>query len=129
MVSLFMVGVLVLILRLAWIQFVRGEEYSRLAAEQQTRDSVISAKRGSIYDRNMKVLAQSASAERVTINPKQIEEYDTGDEVTEALVSILGIDPEKLKEHLKRTERQSVVIAKQVEKSTADLLRSKPLMP
>ena len=49
----FLVGVLVLLVRLAWIQFVRGEEYSQMAAEQQTRDSVISAKRGSIYDSNL----------------------------------------------------------------------------
>lgn len=125
MMSLFLAGVLVLIIRLAWIQFVRGGEYSKLAAEQQTRDSVITAKRGSIYDRNMKVLAQSASAERVTINPNQIAKSGNAEKVIKALVDILGADEERVREQLKRTERQSVVIAKQVEKSTADLLRSK----
>ena len=125
MMSLFLAGVLVLIIRLAWIQFVRGSEYSKLAAEQQTRDSVITAKRGSIYDRNMKVLAQSASAERVTINPNQIAKSGNAEKVIKALVDILGADEERVREQLKRTERQSVVIAKQVEKSTADLLRSK----
>lgn len=125
MMSLFLAGVLVLVIRLAWIQFVRGGEYSKLAAEQQTRDSVITAKRGSIYDRNMKVLAQSASAERVTINPNQIAKSGNAEKVIKALVDILGADEERVREQLKRTERQSVVIAKQVEKSTADLLRSK----
>lgn len=125
MMSLFLAGVLVLVIRLAWIQFVRGSEYSKLAAEQQTRDSVITAKRGSIYDRNMKVLAQSASAERVTINPNQIAKSGNAEKVIKALVDILGADEERVREQLKRTERQSVVIAKQVEKSTADLLRSK----
>lgn len=127
MMSLFLVGVLVLIVRLAWIQFVRGGEYSRLAAEQQTRDSVISAKRGSIYDRNMKVLAQSASAERVTVNPQQISNMKNTEKVVEALVDILGADEKKVREQLSRTDRQSVVIAKQVEKSTADLLRNKKI--
>ena len=125
MMSFFLVGVLVLVIRLAWIQFVRGEEYSKLAAEQQTRDSVITAKRGSIYDRNMKVLAQSASAERVTINPNQIDKLKNGEKVVAALTDILGVKEEHIREQLKRTNRQSVVIAKQVEKSTADLLRSK----
>lgn len=125
MMSLFLAGVLILVIRLAWIQFVRGSEYSKLAAEQQTRDSVITAKRGSIYDRNMKVLAQSASAERVTINPNQIAKSGNAEKVIKALVDILGADEERVREQLKRTERQSVVIAKQVEKSTADLLRSK----
>lgn len=73
MTSLFLIGSMVLVGRLGWIQFVRGSEYKKLAAEQQTRDSAISAKRGTIYDRNMKVLAQSATAERVTINPQEIE--------------------------------------------------------
>ena len=125
MLTYFIVGALILIVRLAWIQFVRGAEYSKLAAEQQTRDSVITAKRGSIYDRNMKVLAQSASAERVTINPNQIDKLKNGEKVVEALVSVLGIKEEDVRKQLARTERQSVVIAKQVEKSTADLLRSK----
>ena len=69
----FLVGVAVLVVRLFWIQFVKGGDYKYLASQQQTRDSVITAKRGTIYDRNMKVLAQSASAERVTINPQTIE--------------------------------------------------------
>ncbi len=125
MAALILAGVMVLVIRLFWIQFVRGGEYKRLAAQQQTRDSVITAKRGTIYDRNMKVLAQSASAERVTINPQQIAEFKTTDEVIEALVSILGADEEDVREKLKRTDRQSVVIAKQVEKSVADKLRQK----
>ena len=128
MMSFFLIGVLVLVVRLAWIQFVRGEKYSKLAAEQQTRDSIITAKRGSIYDRNMKVLAQSASAERVTINPNQIDKFGTGEKVVEALTSVLGVKEERVREQLKRTNMQSVVIAKQVEKSTADLLRSKNII-
>ncbi len=125
MLLLFSVGVMVLVVKLAWIQFVKGDYYSKLAAEQQTRDSVITAKRGSIYDRNMKVLAQSASAERVTINPKQIEQLKNGEKVVDALVSVLGVDEGFVRKQLSRTGMQSVVIAKQVEKSTTDLLREK----
>ena len=106
----FLVGVLVLLVRLAWIQFVRGEEYSRMAAEQQTRDSVISAKRGSIYDRNLKILAQSASAERVTLNPQEIEKSKNEEEVVSALVKILGVDEANLRKQISRTNRQSVVV-------------------
>ncbi len=125
MLALFMVGVMFLVGALAWNQFVKGDYYSKLAAEQQTRDSVITAKRGSIYDRNMKVLAQSASAERVTINPNQIDKLKNGEKVVDALVSILGVDEQFVRSQLERTSMQSVVIAKQVEKSTTDLLRAK----
>ncbi len=123
----FLVGVLVLLVRLAWIQFVRGEEYSRMAAEQQTRDSVISAKRGSIYDRNLKILAQSASAERVTLNPQEIAKSKNEEEVVSTLVKILGVDEQNLRKQISRTNRQSVVVAKQVEKSVADQIRNEKL--
>lgn len=123
----FLVGVLVLLVRLAWIQFIRGEEYSRMAAEQQTRDSVISAKRGSIYDRNLKILAQSASAERVTLNPQEIEKSKNEEEVVSTLVKILGVDEQNVRKQISRTDRQSVVIAKQVEKSVADQIRNEKL--
>lgn len=128
MMSLFLVGVCLLIVRLMWIQFVRGAEYSKLAAEQQTRDSVISAKRGSIYDRNMKILAQSASAERITINPQQISENGNTEEVVSAFKEILKINEKDLRKQLSRTDRQSEIVARQVEKSTADKLRSKNLI-
>ncbi len=123
MTALFLAGVMVLSLRLFWIQFVKGGKYKYLASQQQTRDSVISAKRGTIYDRNMKVLAQSASAERVTINPQEIEKYKNQEKVVEALVKFLGADETDLRAKISRTDRQSVVIAKQVEKSVADDLR------
>ena len=123
----FLVGVLVLLVRLAWIQFVRGEEYSQMAAEQQTRDSVISAKRGSIYDRNLKILAQSASAERVTLNPQEIAKSKNEEEVVSTLVKILGVDEQNLRKQISRINRQSVVVAKQVEKSVADQIRSEKL--
>jgi len=127
MMAFFLVGVLVLVLRLVWIQFVRGGEYKRLAAEQQTRDSVITAKRGTIYDRNMKVLAQSATAERVTINPQEIEKSKNSEAVIKALVDILRVQEDDVRAKISRTDRQSVVIAKQVEKSIADKLRKQNL--
>lgn len=125
--ALFFVGVMVLVFRLFWIQFVRGNEYKRMASQQQTRDSVITAKRGTIYDRNMKVLAQSASAERVTVNPQEIAQSKNADAVVAALVEVLGVDATEVREKINRTDKQSVVIAKQVEKSVADKLRKKDL--
>lgn len=123
MAIMFMVGVTVLVLKLVWIQFVRGGEYKTMAAQQQTRDSTITAKRGTIYDRNMKVLAQSATSERVIIDPKEIADKENSAEVIKALKKILGCDRDDLKKKLARTDRRSVIVAKQVEKSTADRLR------
>ena len=127
MTLIFLVCVALLALRLFWVQFVDGNKYKQLASQQQTRDSVITAKRGTIYDRNMKVLAQSAGAERITVNPQEIARKKNADKVVSALVEVLGVDAEETKEKISRTDRQSVIIAKQVEKSVADKLRKKNL--
>ena len=69
-----------LIGRLAWIQFVNGSEYKEYAYEQQTMNQIISPKRGTIYDSTGQPLAISADVDTVTINPSEIE-YENGDKV------------------------------------------------
>ena len=123
MFAAFLAGVLVLTLRLIWIQFIKGNEYKMLAAEQQTRDSTVTAKRGTIYDRNMKVLAQSATSEKITINPQEINSAKNADAVTEALVNFLGVKEDDVRAKIAKTDRQSEIIKKQVEKSKANELR------
>jgi len=86
-------GVLALLsVRLGYIQFVKGEEYSQMAIEQQTRDRVITSKRGTIYDRNMKPLAISASVETVTANPRVVKADGSPEESSRLLADILGED-------------------------------------
>ena len=123
MLSLFLVGISVLMLRLVWIQFVRGAEYKTRAAEQQTRDSAITAKRGTIYDRNMKVLAQSATAERITINPQEIAKKKNAEEVIKVLTKHLDVDEDSLRKKIEKTELQSIKISDRVEKSVANKIR------
>ena len=50
--------------------FVQGDMLREKALIQQTRDLVVSAKRGSILDCNGNVLAQSANAETVVLRIK-----------------------------------------------------------
>jgi len=64
--------VLLLLLRVGWIQFVKGEEYQKGAFEQQNRGRIIPAKRGTIFDRNGQILAISATVEQVSVNPNAI---------------------------------------------------------
>ncbi|MBS6547037.1 MAG: PASTA domain-containing protein [Butyricicoccus pullicaecorum] len=62
-------------LRLFWMQVVRYDFYQEKALSLQTKDDVIEPKRGTIYDRNMKVLAESAATETVNINPSGLKEW------------------------------------------------------
>ena len=59
-------------IRLFYMQVVRHDFYQDQATLLQTQDTVITPKRGTIYDRNMKELAVSAGTEMVTVNPKNV---------------------------------------------------------
>ena len=94
------------ITRLAFLQLVQGEELQRRAIEQQLRDTPISAKRGTIYDTNGKILAQSASVWRVVMAPAEFDSGTEGDEqrafVAKRLAEILGLDEKELLEDTKQ---------------------------
>ena len=69
------VTVLLVILagRVAWIQFVRGKEYTKLAYEQQNSGRTIPATRGTITDANGNVMAISVTARQVSVNQTMIK--------------------------------------------------------
>ena len=69
--AIFCAALLLLIGNLFWIQVVKGEEYRLKAERNQLSDTIVAANRGTIYDSNMKVIAQSASAWLVYINPSE----------------------------------------------------------
>ncbi len=112
---------ILLIIKVGWIQFIKGNEYKAMAIKQQHLDREISAKRGIIYDRNGEILAMSASTEMITINPNNIEESKK-EQVAKKMSEILEIDYEKT---LKKVKRNSSIeiISKKVEKEKSNILR------
>ena len=66
---------LLLFWKLFDLQILQHEELESKAVSQQTRSSVITASRGTIYDRGGEVLAISTTAETVNISPKDIASY------------------------------------------------------
>jgi stage V sporulation protein D (sporulation-specific penicillin-binding protein) len=102
--------------RLAYLQLVKGEEYKAKAEAQQLSDTVIKAQRGTIYDRNMKVLAQSASVWLVYINPSKIKTEATKQLVIDGLSQILEVNPETIKKKAERTHVGYELIKGQIEK-------------
>ena len=86
---------LILILRIAFIQFHDGNKLQLLAYEQLVQQRAISAKRGSIYDSTGKyILAVSSTAYQITINPTNITK-DNKEKVARALSDICELDYEK----------------------------------
>ena len=66
--------------RLVNIMIINGEKYQNDASEQQLYDSLITAPRGDIYDRNMQTLARSTTAWTVYITPNGIRKLKDEDE-------------------------------------------------
>ena len=113
---------LILILRIAFIQFHDGNKLQLLAYEQLVQQRAISAKRGSIYDSTWKyILAVSSTAYQITINPTNITK-DNKEKVARALSDICELDYEKT---LKKVSKNSSIetITKKVEEEKADELR------
>lgn len=116
--------------RLSLIMLVRGEKYQSLASEQQLYDSLITAPRGNIYDKNMNVLATSTTAWTVYITPNGINKLtdETKKETVRTLIAdglsgILNVDREKVYED---TGKKSyyVIVKKKVDKETSDKVRT-----
>lgn len=93
--------------RLAFLQVVKGESLSQKAVEQQLHDTEISAKRGTIYDRTGKVLAQSASVWRVVMAPANFKTDEQREYVAKNLSKILDLDYDEI---LKETKENSYYV-------------------
>ena len=114
-----------LMLRMAWIQIVKAEEYTEKAISQQTSDIPISAKRGDIYDRNGKEMATSVNGFSVWIWPKRLGaayKDDRYDEVLMKLAAILDQNAEQLKKKI-NTDSNLVKISSYVTKADAEKIR------
>lgn len=108
----FFIFIIVLTGRLGYLTIVKGDEYRRLAEDQQYNDSVLSSSRGTIYDSEMNVLAQTASVWRIQINPSKIEDEEEFGVVVDGLSSILELDAVKLREKIEKNKKYGYLIVK-----------------
>ncbi len=108
------------------ISVTESEKYQEFAASQQLQSTVVTANRGSIYDRNMQTLARSASVYTVYIDPRMLDNYLAEEdpaadlnEITSKLSEFLGIKQKKIMK-LCQQNNMYQIIKKNVEKEVAD---------
>lgn len=110
-----------LILRLGYLQIVKGEELKKGALEQWTTGIEIKPKRGIIYDRNGEELAVSISSYTVWCNPAEID-IKKAKETAKKVAEILNMNEEDVYEKI--TKKQRVGKIKQwITKEEASALR------
>jgi len=118
-----------LIFRTGYIQLVQGEELQKEAIAQQTRDSIINSKRGTIYDRNGVTLAISASAECISITPSEIRanadsgSKETAENIANKFAEILELDSEAVLAKINKNTAYEI-IKRKVDKKQADAVRT-----
>ncbi len=98
----------ILVVRLFYISVTQHDYYNQMATSQQLSDTVIPAKRGSIYDRNNNVLASSAAVWTVALAPLDIKEDDY-DTIADCMYEILDADRAVTLEQCKEQNYYSIV--------------------
>jgi len=112
------------------IMFVQGERYQKMANEQQLRDIVLPPARGTIYDRNMEILAQSATVWTVFISPADFKTEEQRNAVADGLSEILDVDREKIYNATKKNTFYEIIkrrIEGEEEKAVRDFIDNEKL--
>ena len=118
----------VLIFMLYRYQIVDGKTNRAKAEAQQTADEIITPSRGNIYDKNMKLLAQSATVWTVVVSPFDMNTAKTDvNVVAQKLAELLEMDQQTIYDKLvakRENGEYSVyqVIKRKIEKPVADAI-------
>lgn len=121
--SLIVLGFGTGIIRLAQLQIAQGDYLQQMAVEQQLKDTTISAQRGTIFDCNMKPLAQSATVWTVVLEPAYLSTDEVKEKVANELSKILELEREDV---LQKTRKKSyyVVLKRKIENDIKDKIVS-----
>ena len=123
---------IVLFFKLYSLQITRHEELQVKAVSQQTRSSVVTANRGTIYDASGNILAISSTAETIFLSPKEMNDALNDTEnpaawtkemVASTLAKILDISEEGILKKMTRTDSMYEVLKYRVDEDIADQVR------
>ncbi len=128
------------------LQIVEHDQWEQRAANQQTKSMTVTANRGTIYDRDGRAMALSATVYRLILSPlavmdsvdknkyvddnghKDKEAYEQALEakrtlIINGLVDILGLDEETLWKRIQRTKSAYEEVALELEDEEAKAIR------
>ncbi|ADQ41419.1 stage V sporulation protein D [Caldicellulosiruptor acetigenus I77R1B] len=118
--AVFFLSFVLLVGRLFYLQLIKGEELKKRAFSQWTRERLVAPKRGSIVDRNGKILAMSITAETVVASLNQIKDKEW---TAKVLSGILQMDYQKILNKLNTKGVSDIYIARNIDKEKADRIR------
>lgn len=89
--------ILVLCLRIAWMQIIEGDELSSRAKHQVGENRVLQSPRGTIYDRQGREMAISMMTKSLFVDPSQVKDAE---QLAEDLSPILNMSVEEIKKKI-----------------------------
>ncbi len=114
-----------MIARLYSLMVDQYEYYSGLALQNQTRSTAVTADRGTIYDRNLNILAYSENRENVYLDPHELKQSKANLlEIGEFLGSVLEKDPSWITEQAKDLRRRYKQVGSRIPEQTASQIRA-----
>ena len=129
-----------LIATLYKLMITEHDKYEEMAIQNQTRSTTLTASRGMIYDRNMNILASSATVETIFLDPNAIQAAEAAEEekrlagkqynacrsvdfIARGLSEILDVDADFIREQAADTAYYYKVVKRKVSEEKAQEVR------
>ena len=107
------------------LMLIEHDKYEEKAIRNQTRSTSVTASRGTIYDRNMNVLAASSSVENIFLDPLELQQYEVDvNALAENLSRILDVDADWVKEQAADTQYRYKMIKRRQSQEVCDQVRA-----
>ena len=112
-------------LRLYYLMISRYDEYSQLALRNQTRTTAVTADRGTIYDRNMNILAASVSVENIYLDPHELKQSKADiPAISQKLGQLLDLDPASIEKKARDLTKRYQLVKDRVGEEIASQIRA-----
>jgi penicillin-binding protein 2 len=125
---LMLLGALVLIARLLYLQVVGHEHYATLSRDNQVKISPLAPSRGLIFDRNGEVLADNAATYSLEVIPEQVPDLNTS---LKELKTLLNLTDEEINrfENLRNQRKGFESVPLRLELSEEEIAKFAVKMP
>lgn len=111
--------------QLVKLMLVEHDYYEARAISNQTRSTSVTAARGTIYDRNMEVLATSTGVENIFLDPLELYQNKVDiDFLAENLSKLLDVSEEYVRKQAADTGMRYKMLKRKQEQAVCDKIRS-----
>lgn len=111
--------------RLLQLMVVDFGYYSAKALNNQTRSTAVLSERGTVYDRNMNILAQSQGVEQLYLDPQELKQSRADlNALSQFLGTLLNKDPDWIYAQGSDTRRRYKQVGSLLPRDTADQVRA-----